>query len=120
MNTTSFANDSIKNLCNQVQTPEISVNQLELTRMIVDAIFVIGITAMVLYFLWKLIELFTEKRENHKKRQFEERQKERQLLIDYRSKRLHYLEKGEPQDDDKFIQIIDTYITAQEKRVYPQ
>ena len=111
MDSTFIANDTILvphqaagNCCAPAQA-------LEITHCICTTLFLITALAMVLYFAWRIIALCMARRDARHDREYKDRDKQRQRLIDYQARYLNYLEKNNATD---FCKVIDGYIKGQE------
>ena len=80
--------------------------QFETTKFICITIGILVALALMLYFVRDIIKLCNASRKEKMQQQLERRDKERQALIDYRSKYLSYLK------DNNTIEPYDKAITA--------
>ena len=111
MDSTFIANDTILVLHQAAGNCCAPSQALEITQCVCKTLFWIAVLAMALYFVWRIIALCSARRDARREREYQERDKQRQLLIDYRSRYLNFLEKKKP---DSFPGVIHGMISKQE------
>ena len=81
-------------------------NNLEITKWVCLTVGILAFCALLFYFIWKIIELNNTSSKTKFEKEDEKRDKERQLLIDYRKQYLSILKDQEDKEP------IKTYITS--------
>ena len=103
---------------NELVTVTYNPNQdLEIAKWVCITIGTLAMTALVLYFIWKIVEIHYTTCKNKREREIEKKNQERLLLIDYRKSYLNFLK--EKDDKEGYITAI-TSIIEEQKQTFNQ